>query len=129
MSEVFTNSKINLNISNSVCYDIRYIFADPRNLIHTFLHPKNASQVKARNFEINYSGGFQLTDFVPGIEEYYEIGKEIACYSSPKEAVMLINYYLRHDDERELIREKGCIKARNNFTYKSRFETIIKQIN
>ena len=41
-------------------------------------------QIKGRNFEIPGCGGFLLTDYVPGLERYFQIGEEIVCYVVPK---------------------------------------------
>ncbi|MBH49051.1 MAG: hypothetical protein CME71_12860 [Halobacteriovorax sp.] len=127
MIELFQTSKINLNISNSACYDIRYLFAHPKNLAHTLVSKKQSSQTKARNFEINYYGGFQLTDYVPAIEDYYEIGKEIACYTYPEEASVQIKYFLEHDKERESIRERGESKAKQGYTYTGQIRKVLSE--
>lgn len=128
MIELFQTSRINLNISNSACYDIRYLLSNPKNLLHTIYTTKQSSQIKARNFEINYYGGFQLTDYAPTIEEYYDIGKEIACYISPDEAAVQIKYYLDNAEEREAIKEAGQKKAKIAFTYTGQMRNVLKEM-
>lgn len=128
MVKLFASSKINLNLSNSASYDVRYLFSHPLNLAHTFYTQKKASQIKARNFEINYYAGFQLADYAASLEDYYDIGKEIACYASVEEAVLLCKYYLAHEEERELIRDRGMIKARENYTYRTQLKRVLEQI-
>lgn len=133
VEQVFVLSKINLNISNSISYDIRYLLSAPRNLLSTLKAilkrvSKNSSQIKARNFEISVQGGFQLTDYVPSLEEYYTIGKEIVCYSNIDEAENLIHYYLKHDSERENIKSAGVEKARMEHTFKKRIVEFMKEI-
>jgi spore maturation protein CgeB len=128
MVELFRVSKINLNLSNSASFDLRYLLTHPKNFAHTLHTTKHASQIKARNFEINYYGGFQLADYVPGLEEYYDIGKELACYSNPEEATMLIKYYLENEDEREVIRDSGMLKARASYTYSSQLKKVLDLI-
>ncbi len=128
MIELFRSSKINLNLSNSASFDLRYLLTHPKNLAHTLHTTKHASQIKARNFEINYYGGFQLSDYVPGLEDYYDIGKELACYSNPEESAMLIKYYLENEKERETIRDLGMEKARQSYTYSSQLSTVLEVI-
>ncbi len=128
MIDLFQSTKINLNISNSACYDIRYLLSNPKNLAHTLHTTKQSSQIKARNFEINYYGGFQLTDYAPTIEEYYDIGKEIACYISPDEAAVQIKYYLDNESEREAIRFAGEKKAKSGFTYTGQIKKILEEM-
>lgn len=158
MQEVFRQSKINLNISNSDSWDIRFLFSKYCSLaiklkaigrylikkskiakvlirkirkgadISVTYYGKTASQIKARNFEIPCSGGFQLTDYVPSIEDYFVIGKEIACYSNVDEAEKLIRHYLEESAIRESIRDAGFIKANKEYTYEKAIRKIFEQI-
>lgn len=128
MIELFQTSRINLNLSNSTSYDIRYLLSNPKNIAHTLKSKKQISQIKARNFEINYYGGFQLTDYAPTIEEYYNLGKEIACYSTPEEAVLQIKYYLQNEAEREAIKVAGHRRAKEGYTYTGQFRKIFLEL-
>ena len=128
MTEVFRDSKINLNLPNSNSFDARYFKYNPRNIITSMRSSKNAPQMKARNFEIPYYGGFTLTDYVPSLEEYFDIGKEIVCFKDIEDLEILINYYLENEGERELIRERGVKKAREKYTYLNKFRDIFEAI-
>lgn len=128
MEEIFCTSKINLNISNSTQYDIRYLLANPRNIINTLRSLKNKSQTKARIFEIPVQGGFELTEYVPSLEDYFDIGKEIACYRDIDEAELLIKYYLIHNEERENIKLLGVDRARKEHTFQNRIIEFMKEI-
>jgi spore maturation protein CgeB len=128
MIEIFQTSKINLNLSNSASFDLRYLFSHPKNLVHSFYTKKQASQIKARNFEINYFNGFQLADFVGGLDDYYQIGKDLACYGSVEEAALLIDYYLQNDQEREQIKATGFQSAQTRYTYTAQLAQALAQI-
>ena len=128
MAELFQTSKISLNLSNSVNYDLRYLTDNIKNPIVAYKSAKTASQIKARNFEIPYFGGFQLTDYVPFIETYFEIGKEIVCYRDIDETALLIDYYLKNDQKREEIKNAGTLRARNEHSYFHRQQKIFEQI-
>lgn len=128
MYETFRASRINLNLGNSRCYDARFLMATPRGFFSSMRSPKHATQIKARNFEIPYHGGFQLTDYVPGLERYYTLGDEVACFTSLDEAVLLIGHYLDNEDEREHIRVCGQIRARNEHTYRHRLEAVLNAV-
>lgn len=128
MIEIFSASKINLNLSNSASFDLRYLLSNPKNFVHSFFTKKQASQIKARNFEINCFNGFQLTDYVAGIEDYYDIGKEISCYVNVEEAALLIDYYLYNAKEREAIRQLGHLKGKNRYTYTSQLKNVLAAI-
>lgn len=128
MIKLFASSKINLNLSNSASFDLRYLLSHPKNILHTLHTRKHGSQTKARNFEINFFHGFQLTEYVPTLEEYYDIGKEVACYNTPEDALLLIKYYLENEQERELIRDNGTKKARIAYTYTAWLEKVLSEI-
>lgn len=126
MVEIFKTSKVNLNLSNSMTYDLRYLTHSWKNPLIALRSPKTASQMKARNFEIPYYGGFQLTDYVPTLEHYFHIGEEAICYSTLKEAIDLTKFYLQNDDLREAVRKKSHLRAVNEHTYRHRHEKILK---
>jgi len=128
MKEIFNKSKINLNISNSNSYDLRYLLSSIKAIALMIKSKKSNSQIKARNFEIPYFGGFQLTDFVPSLNKFFDIGNEISCYSSVDEAILQIQYYLDNDDNRELMRKKGKQRAIENHSYTHRIEDVLKRI-
>jgi len=128
MNEVFCSSKINLNLSNSNSLDLRYLLSHWKAIPLLLRSKKNISQIKARNFEIPYFGGFQLTDYVATIETYFELGKEIVCYKDVDEAELLIRYYLEHDDERETIKNRAHRRAFSEHGYIHRLENIFSFI-
>ena len=134
MQNIFNTSKVNLNINNCVNYDLRVNFHNPKNLIEVLksLILKNRkihSQIKARNFEIPLYGGFQLTDYVPGIEDYFKIGEELICYKDFEDAFSLIQYLLIYEKEREIIKNNSVIRARKQHTYTCRMKKIIENIS
>lgn len=128
MQRVFCSSKINLNLSNSTEWDLRYLTSHPKALAYALKSPKNMSQLKARNFEINLMGGFQLTDYVPSLEDYLEIGKEVVCFRNVGEAIQLTDFYLKEDGLRERIRHQAWTNARDRHTYFHRLKQILGEI-
>lgn len=128
IAEIFKTSKINLNISNSASYDIRYIFSSIKSLHEFMKAKKRIEQIKARNFEIPAFGGFQLTNYAPSLEDYFEIGSEVAIYVSIEDLVLQINYYLGNEKERRKIMIKGYRKAAGEHTYFNRLKDVVKVI-
>jgi len=108
--KVFNASKINLNFSGSSLND-------------------DVKQIKGRVFEVPMCGGFLLTEYVDGIEEYYEIGKEIECFESITEAVEKISYYLKHNDKRMEIANSGHHRALREHTWVKRLKGIFDEVN
>lgn len=129
MKEIFRGSRISLNISNSVPLDYRFYLSGLRPWVFKARTLKTASQTKARNFEIPYYGGFQLTDYVPSLEKYFRIGEEVACYSSIDECEMLIRHYLADEAARRSLLCSGASRARDEHGYFHRWREIFKKVS
>lgn len=91
MVKIFTTSKIN------ICFTKAY--SGTRN------------QLKGKIFDITTCGGFLLCEYVDGIEDIFEIGKEIVCFNNYTEAIEKINYFLIHKEEREQIAKAGKVRV------------------
>lgn len=133
MVNVFNQSRINLNLSNSVSWDLRYLLSSPRavkNTLASVVRPdsKIREQVKGRHFEITACGGFQLSYYVEGLERCYRIGEEIALYASPDELVEKICYCLKHEGEREAIAQRGHERTLAEHTMEQRFHQLFEHI-
>jgi len=85
--------------------------------------------INTRTFEIPAAGGFELVDKVPGLEEHFEVGREIVSYSSPAEFRELADYYLSHPSERAAIIERGRSRVLRDHTYRNRLEVILKNLD
>ncbi|MBU0532999.1 glycosyltransferase [Candidatus Micrarchaeota archaeon] len=108
MIEIYNRSKINLNFSNSA------------------LGP--TKQIKSRIFDIPACGGFLLTEYAPGLEKYYKIGKEIEVFEGINDAVEKINYYLNNEEERRKITERGYQRTIKEHLYEDRYKKLFKEI-
>lgn len=71
-------------------------------------------QIKCKIFDISMCGGFLLCEYVPGIEEFFEIDKEIVCFTDIEEATGKIRYYLDHEAERQAIAQAGWERAQRD---------------
>ena len=112
MVQMYSRSKINLGFSSCNTDD-----AEERIL-----------QIRLRDFEVPMSGGFYLVEYMEELEEFFEIGKEIACYSGPEDLVEKVQYYLKHDTEREKIRQSGYERSLRDHTWHKRFEKAFKEM-
>jgi spore maturation protein CgeB len=128
MIRVINQSKINLNLSNSISWDLRYLLSSPRSIYNTLRSPKNVEQMKARPFEINGCGGFQLSYYVDGLEHCYEIGQEIVVYLDVDDLISKVKYYLTYDDERETIAHRGYQRTLAEHTYAQRFQSVFARM-
>jgi spore maturation protein CgeB len=109
MIELINTSKINLNFTKT--YDLSGSF-----------------QFKGRIFEVCMCGSFLLTEYIPGIEDYFKIGEEIECFKTKEEMVEKVKYYLEHEKEREKIAAAGYEKTRKLYSLERFFGDIITNI-
>jgi spore maturation protein CgeB len=116
----------------------------PRRWIHGYLPYPNAhkvynsakivigpqnqlTQVTQRTYEILGSGGFLLTSDTPEIRRLFKPGKDLVVSRSAFQTRKLVNYYLKHPEERERIRKNG-LRAVRKHDYKQRAIYMIRQL-
>ena len=116
MLKIFTTSKINLNFSK-INHNFSKTLADLKKL-----------QIKGRIFQVCLAGGFLLTEYTPGIEDYFEIDKEIVCFQNTDEMINKIDYYLNHDDERRAIAKAGWNRATCEYSSFSMIAKVFQEI-
>jgi spore maturation protein CgeB len=81
-------------------------------------------------FEILGCGCFLLTYYIKdnGFDELFEDGKHLVTFKNNKEMLELINYYLKHPEERERIAKAGHEATINNHTYYHRVQKMFNYI-
>ena len=146
MLDVYSNSKINLNFSessyqknfqtffkiflkknNKYSYSVNDL-ENIKNNLRNFLK-KTKKQIKGRVFEVPGCRGFLLTENSPYLDKYFEIDKELIIFNSLDEAKEKINFYKKNYNIRKKISELGYLKVMNEHTYEKRFLEIYKKIN
>lgn len=88
--------------------------------------PSFTKQIKARTFEVPGAGGFLLTEWTRGLEQYYHLGKEIIAFRTMDELVSKINYYLTNPTERDYIALAGYERTRREHTYDRRLAEVLE---
>ncbi|MCR4922714.1 MAG: glycosyltransferase [Lachnospiraceae bacterium] len=106
MPKIFNLSKINLNMT------VRSI----------------ESGLPLRIFDIMACGGFVITNYQEELSEHFEVGKEVEMYSDPLELKEKCDYYLRHDEERRKIAQRGYEKVKNEHSCKKRVKDMIERV-
>jgi len=83
-----------------------------------------------RIYETLGRGGFLIHPYIPGIEKEFTDKEHVVFYeyNNFDQLKELIDYYLEHDDEREKIRRAGHELVKNNYTYKHRWQYILKEL-
>lgn len=112
MVTMYSRSKINLGFST--CWS-------------THETGERIMQIRLRDFEVPMSGGFYIVEYMEELEEFFDIGKEIVCYTGPEDLAEKIKYYLRNDGEREAIRRAGYERCLRDHTWRKRFEAVFQE--
>ncbi|MBE9085675.1 glycosyltransferase family 1 protein [Tolypothrix sp. LEGE 11397] len=90
-----------------------------------FANSIGQNQIKARTFEVPGAGGFLLTEYTPGLERYYTLGKEIEIFYDIPELVEKINYYVAHPEERDAIAWAGFERTKREHNYEIRMQEVL----
>jgi len=113
MIQMYSRSKINLGFSSCG---------------NTHESGERILQVRLRDFEVPMSGGFYMVEYMEELEEFFEIGKQIVCYTDKVDLAEKIKYYLKHDEERERIRRAGYQRCLRDHTWHKRFEMAFREM-
>jgi len=114
-------------IGRAPCDQIGEIYSSSKIVVNYSI--KN--DVNMRIFEAAISGSLPMTNQIydNGLEELFEIGNEIVTYDGTLEDLTeKINYYLKHDSERNRIAENAYQKAISSHTYLHRVKFILEKI-
>lgn len=125
MPDFFRHSRVNLNVSNSRNHDVRFLQASAENQAHYAATTKLWEQPKARHFEIALAGGFQLSNYFIGMEEYFVIGDEIAIYTTPDECVQQVRRFLADAELRCEVARAGWERSRREHTWPHRMRGVL----
>jgi hypothetical protein len=83
-----------------------------------------------RIYETLGRGGFLIHPYIPGIEKEFVDKKHVVFYKygNFEQLKELIEYYLTHEEEREEIRKAGHELVKNNYTYRHRWQHILREL-
>jgi spore maturation protein CgeB len=85
--------------------------------------------INVRAFEIAGIGAFQMIDWRPGIEQLFDVGKELVCFQSIADLKQMIDYWLPRDEERREIALAGKVRALAEHTYKLRLNLLLDTLS
>jgi hypothetical protein len=83
-----------------------------------------------RVYETLGRGGFIIHPYISGMEKEFTDKEHLVFYEYKnfKQLKELIDYYLVHDEEREAIRMAGHKLVKEKYTYRNRWEHILKEL-
>ena len=82
----------------------------------------------ARRFEAAGCGAFQIADWKPNLQEYFEPEKEIVTFRTLDELKEKVDYYLEHDRERQAIADRAYARAHDEHTHKRRLQRLLEVV-
>ena len=109
MLDIFRTSRINLNFSKAGSYPV----------VH---------QIKGRVFQVCLAGGFLLTEHAPGLENYFELDKEVVSFNSPRDMINKARYYVNHEAERRTIARAGWERANREYSSSRMVAKVFEEI-
>lgn len=81
-----------------------------------------------RVMDIMGAGGFVLTNYCEETADIFEEDKEIVMFKSPEELFDKVEYYLRHEEERERIARAGYHKVTACYTYEKKLQKLLEWV-
>lgn len=85
-------------------------------------------QVKGRVFEVPACGGFLLTQHAEDLPAYLTPGREVQTFANVDELIDRCRYYLKHDDVRDRIAQRGHHRTLEEHTWPRRLTHVFDQI-
>jgi hypothetical protein len=113
--------------------ELNSVYAATKVVVGDTLCPdfKYPSYWSDRIYETLGRGGFLIHPYIPGLEKEFKDREHVVFYeyNNFEQLNELIDYYLEHEEEREAIRQAGHLHVKNNYTYKNRWEHILRELN
>ena len=84
------------------------------------------SGIPLRALDVMGAGGFLLSNYQIELAEQFADGQEMVLYESVEDAVAKADFYLKHEDIRGQIVNKGRNKVLEEYTLQKRFKEILQ---
>lgn len=88
----------------------------------------------ARAWETMLSGGFYLSNYIPeedditDIRKIITVGEDVIMFYDKEDLVNKLHYYLEHEEERQLMIEKGRTASLEKMTFESLLKRVLNEI-
>lgn len=94
-----------------------------------FLRHVCPDQHTTRTFEIPACASMMIADRTEEHQEFFEEGKEAEFFSSKDELVEKVNFYLRHEEQREKVARNGYDRCvRSGYCYLKLVKKVLEQL-
>ena len=88
-------------------------------------HPQSIEGLNTRTFDIPACGAFEMVDYKKNVEKHFEIDKEMITFRNINELKNKIDFYLKNDDLRKTISDRGKQRVLNEHTWVHRANDLI----
>ena len=130
--QILKNNNIDLNIKYGISYeDMLEILSSCYCGLNFSINendPQKKTQMKLRIFEITAANSLLLTEYTPGLEQLFEIDKEIITFSSQRELFDKIKYLRNNLNVCKEISLKGHQRFLKDHESRIRLSSLIQQI-
>jgi spore maturation protein CgeB len=75
--------------------------------------------IKPYLFDFPAAGALVATDYLPGLERYFMLNREIIVFSSNDELIEKIKYYLDHPRDADAVRRAGRVRVLQDHTWRT----------
>tara|TARA_R100000995_G_scaffold49776_1_gene23863 strand:- start:748 stop:1692 length:945 start_codon:yes stop_codon:yes gene_type:complete len=126
----FKNKGIDVSVINNCFYkELKQVWNNSKfSLTFTQNAMMTGQQVKGRVVEIPHFC-VMVSEYFPGLENYYDLEKEIILFDSVEEAIEKINYYNKNDREYNKILKAGQDRVWNTNTHYHSWNNVLHQID
>lgn len=91
-------------------------------------HCSDVYTLKLRDFDALMTGALYITHRNPDLLRLFREGEHFECYTSTRELLTKINYYLSHPEKRIEIGRKGQVLAENQYTWDHRLSSTFQEL-
>jgi len=84
--------------------------------------------VKVGILDFFSAGCLVVTDYIPGLERYFVVGREIITFQDTSDMIEKIRYYLNHPEEADAIRNAGHNRVINNYTWDRVWPKVLSSV-
>lgn len=119
------HEKVRFKVIQNV-FDEKHSLAVSQSRINLNFTEPGSGGTSVRLYRIMASGGFALTTPWQDMEEQFIVEKHLDIFSSPEELQDKIEYYLKHENKREMIAQNGLkiISAYDNRSFARKIHSI-----
>lgn len=85
---------------------------------------EGVQHLKGRDFEVPMCGALYLTSYNPELCDWFNIGQEVLCYSSPENCAEVLHWVLRQPGRQAEIRKAALKRSLSEHTWKKRLQQM-----